>query len=370
MLRLLSTLLLIGYINLSAAQDYTKYHLAIIKAEEQIFVKQQFDDGLKTYSVLFKEYDFVFVHDCVMAMQIALHTNNEKRLLEFTTKAMLNGLAPKHLESPFMKYFQQHALYIKHKDSIARIFKANRQHYLQRIDTGALITMMQLFCNDQLEKNPARGESIMTHNKRYRPQIMVTTDALRKLIAEKGYPSDKLIGIDQQDLLHELKTGRMDPFDYYKKYKDEPQHNIGEGQFDLDEYHLASSIVLPVIVHYAYMIKGNADRKRCLLYADDFYLQQIKLGNLHPKDFAFMYDWGMKGDGTQKLVPDFNKDEKFFDVGIKPGDAQRQVAISDADVNRFRRMFYIAPIENDRAKIAFIRANKMYIGWGWWAGRS
>lgn len=370
MLRLLSTLLLIGYINLSAAQDYTKYHLAIIKAEEQIFVKQQFDDGLKTYSVLFKEYDFVFVHDCVMAMQIALHTNNEKRFLEFTTKAMQNGLAPTHLESPKMKYFQQHALYIKHKDSIARIFKANRQHYLQRIDTGALIKMMQLFCNDQLEKNPARGESIMSHNKRYRPQIMVTTDALRKLIAEKGYPSDKLIGIDQQDLLHELKTGRMDPFDYYKKYKDDPQHNIGEGQFDQDEYHLASSIVLPVIWHYAYTIKGNADRKRCLLYADDFYLQQIKLGNLHPKDFALMYDWGMNNGGISEGTPNIEKGEKFFDVGIRSVGAQRQVNISNEAINKLRKAFYIAPIENDRAKIAFIRANKMYIGWGWWAGRS
>lgn len=364
---LLSVILLCNGLWLHA-QDYFKYHEGIIKAEEQIFVKQQYDEGLKTYADVFKKYDFVFAHDCVMAMQIALFRNNEKLFLQFTTKAMQNGLTTKHLDSRVMTYFQTHPIYNKYKDSIVSIYKRNRPHYLKRIDTVALGKMTQLYCNDQLEKNPLKSESWNNH-KRYKPQITETMNQLRKLIDERGYPSDRLIGIDDQSLLRELGTTRMTPLDYYKKYVGDPCCNISQSQFEQDENTLSSSMIFPVIMHYGHVV-GGQDRLRCVMYNDSFYLRQIKQGCIHPKDVAFLYDWGMNNGGSTAGTPNLEKGEKFFEIGIRPPGTKRQVNITDENINNLRKAFHIAPIEHDRIKLEFVRKNGMYIGFGWWTCRS
>ncbi len=365
---LLSVILLCNGLWLHA-QDYFKYHEGIITAEEQIFVKQQYDEGLKTYADVFKKYDFVFAHDCVMAMQIALYRNNEKLFLLFTTKAMQNGLTMKHLDSRTMTYFQTHPIYNKYKDSIASIYKRNRPHYLKRIDTVALGKMTQLFCNDQLEKNPLPNEGFTASDKRYKPQIIATTEQLKALIAERGYPSDRLIGIDDQNLLHELGTTRMTPLDYYKKYKGDQCCNIRESQFEFDEHTISSSMIMPIIIHYGHMTNGE-DRLQCVMYSDSFYLQQIKRGYIHPKDVAFLYEWSMNTGGSGAGTPNLERGEKFFDIGIRRQGAQRQVNITDETINKLRVAFHIAPIENDRMKFEFVKKNGMYIGFGWWTCRS
>lgn len=368
-MRLLLVLLILFCNTNLQAQDYFKYHDGIIKAEEQIFVKQQYDDGLKTYADIFKKYDFVFVHDCVMAMQIALFRNNEKLFLQFTAKAMQNGLSLMHLDSRTMAYFQKHPVYNQYKDSIASIYKLNRPHYLKRIDTLALDKMTQLYCNDQLEKNPLLNESFTVSEKRYKPQIAETAAKLKALIAERGYPSDRLIGIDDQNLLRELGTTRMTPLEYYKKYKGDPCCNIRESQFEFDEHTLSSGMIMPVIIHYGHMIKGQ-DRLQCVIYSDSFYLQQIKNGYMHPKDLAFLYDWSMNNGGSIASTPNLEKGEKFFEIGVRALGAQRQVNITDETINKLRKAFHIAPIEHDRVKLEFVRKNGMYLGFGWWTCRS
>lgn len=365
---LLSVILLCNGLWLHA-QDYFKYHEGIIKAEEQIFVKQQYDEGLKTYADVFKKYDFVFAHDCMMAMQIALYRNNEKLFLQFTTKAMQNGLMYKHFDSRMMAYFKKHPIYNKYKDSIAAIYRANRPHYLKRIDTVALGKMTQLFCNDQLIKNGLPTLSATNNKRQYLPQIIETMHQLQKLIAERGYPSDKLIGIDCQNLLRELGTTRMTPLDYYRKYKKDPCCNIGQSQFEFDEHNLSSSMIMPVIIHYGGDVKDRFDKRKYLSYPDSFYLRQIKNGYMHPKDLASLYDVGISNGGLYTGGVNISNGEKFFDVGIKGG-AVRTINITDAEINKLRKAYYIAPIENDRIKIAFMQKHGMFIGWGWIGTRS
>lgn len=368
-MRLLLVLLILFCNTNLQAQDYFKYHEGIIKAEEQIFVKQQYDEGLKTYADIFKKYDFVFAHDCVMAMQIALFRNNEKLFLQFTTKAMQNGLTIKHFDSRMMVYFQKHPIYNQYKDSIASIYRLNRPHYLKRIDTVALGKMTQLFSNDQLEKNGLPTLTMKNNERRYLPQITETMNQLLKLIAERGYPSDRLIGIDCQNLLRELGTTRMTPLDYYKKYKGDPCCSIGQSQFEFDEYTLSSGMIMPVIIHHGNVVKDRFDKRKYLSYPDSFYIRQIKNGYMHPKDLAFLYDYGFNNGGTFTGTVNTNNGEKFFDVGIKGG-AVRTINITDAEINKIRKAFYIAPIENDRIKISFMQKHGMFIGWGWAGTRS
>ena len=94
--------------------------------------------------------------------------------LEAVSYTHLDVYKRQHLDSRTMAYFQQHPIYNKYKDSIASIYKLNRPHYLKRIDTIALGKMTQLYCNDQLEKNPLPNESFTVSEKRYKPQIAET----------------------------------------------------------------------------------------------------------------------------------------------------------------------------------------------------
>ena len=120
----------------SSAQNYFEYHTNIIKAEQQIFVEEHFNEGLETYLNTFNRYDFVFLNDCMTALQIALHAEDENAFLKIANKATQNGLMPRHLLK--MAYINKHPIYQKYKDSIISMYKINRTHYLTRIDTAVL----------------------------------------------------------------------------------------------------------------------------------------------------------------------------------------------------------------------------------------
>jgi hypothetical protein len=126
---------------------------------------------------------------------------------------------------------------------------------------------------------------------------------------------------------------------------------------------------MPVIIHYGNVVKDRFDKRKYLSYPDSFYIRQIKNGYMHPKDIAFFYDYGFNNGGTFTGTVNTNNGEKFFDVGIKGG-AVRTINITDAEINKIRKAFYIAPIENDRIKISFMQKHGMFIGWGWAGTRS
>lgn len=85
------------------AKDYSDYHRAINKAEEHIFIHSKIDSGINLYSKIFKEFDFVYAGDCLIAIQIALYANNEKAFLNFTEKAFQNGLMLRNFKKVYYK---------------------------------------------------------------------------------------------------------------------------------------------------------------------------------------------------------------------------------------------------------------------------
>jgi len=356
------TLIVFGFINTATAQDYFQYHRNIIKAEEQAFVTQDFRNALKTYNETLRQYDFVFLRDCIIAMELALYINDEKAFIAFTTKAFQNGFAPPYLNYKDLTYIREHPIYNKYKGKLDTLYAANRDHYLKRIDTTSLKKMMELFCVDQAEKNNLPHESERTYSVRYKPLVIQTMTNLQKLIAAKGWPSDKLIGIDQNDIMRQLGFKNMDALDYYNRYKDDPEHLVSKGQYDFDEYILASSLILPIIVHYSNETINIHNKRRNLQYPDEYYLAQIKAGNMHPQDFALLNDWPF--DATS-LTP--VKGDRYFDIGYKPPEILecKPAAISNKEINAYRAMFYIAPIETARAKLLFLTMNKMSSAGGW-----
>jgi hypothetical protein len=177
------------------AKDYSDYHRAINKAEEYIFVRSKIDSGLNLYSKIFKEFDFVYAGDCLIAMQMALYANNEKAFLNFTEKAFQNGLMLRNFKKVY--YIKRHTFYLKDTAKFIQLYKINRPHYLARIDTAALKEIHALKAEDQLVKNRIKWpngqfESERDYRRRYTPLIEKTIEKLKKLLSKKVFPQIKL----------------------------------------------------------------------------------------------------------------------------------------------------------------------------------
>lgn len=350
---LLTCLTLLLYSSATAA-DYTLYHKAINKAERQIFVSNQIDSGIQTYLATFKAYDFVYLQDCITAIQIALHAKNEVGFKAFVDKATQNGLMPRHLAT--FRYIAKHPYYAKHKSWIDSVYNINRPRYLKRIDTALLKQVTYLYANDQMQKNQRKdgSETIFTNNRRYKLHINQIIGELKELTYAKGFPSDKLIGIYQKDIMKELGLKSPDLIDYYKNNKLGNPYKINQSQFDLEEWMFASSY-LPVMMHHY----DNA----FLLFDTSYYKQQIALGNIHPKDVAAIHDFEFD-TGSKPPIP--AQDAMYFGLHDRLiGTGERiPLKVPDSQVNYWRAKYSIAPVEQDRAKWDFMRQHKMFFAFG------
>src|SRR5690606_6808197 len=116
-----------------------------------------------------------------------------------------------------------------------------------------------------------------------------------------------------------------------------------------DQPHMASTHYFPLVIHNYTMHYERHDKRAFLFHSDEFYLQQIKAGNMHPKELALLYDFPYRGIVPK---PDPSKGEKFFRIGISfPGAnsdrENKHDGVADEEINKYRAPFYIAPIEND-----------------------
>lgn len=355
------SLLLILFSTTIYAKDYYDYHRAINKAEEHIFVNNKIDSGINLYTQIFKEFDFVYAGDCLIAIQIALYANNEKAFLNFTEKAFQNGLMLRNFKKVY--YIKHHAFYLKDTARFIALYKSSRPHYLARIDTAALKKIHALKAEDQLVKNNIKWpngqyESEREYKRRYTPFIENTIVELKKIAFEKGFPSDKIVGIDQSDIMRELKLSAPDMMEYWWKNKNRNECNIVQSQFQSDEEYLFSDYHIPPMIHHPKVYD---------IFDEQFYRQQIKLGNIHPKDVAFLHDnTYINGMHT----PDLPTGRDFFGVGVKGVNAPNDRKLNDSAINECRLKWFIAPIENDRAKWKFMQEHKMNYGWGYMGFRS
>lgn len=352
-------------------KNYKFYHLNINKAEEQAFVKEDIKGALQTYLATFQQYDFVFAHDCMTAIQLALYDSNAKAFLAFVDKGTKNGLMPRHMMT--LPYIKKHPLFSKYDDSVAAIFKRNRPIYLARIDTPALKKMYSLFAFDQMEKNPMKGEGWGGEtDRRYKPQIEKTWAELKQLILEKGWPSDRLIGIGQGDIMKELRTGTPDMMELYKKYKDGYNYTISAGQFQIDEYELHSTFFFPIMAHFGSYFHFN-------FFPDEFYIQQIEAGYLHPKDIAYVLDFDIIANRDSASIAYRKLNTQYFGTAAsgrpKPVAPETYIVPDERypnqieKINAARAKFYIKPLETEIAKDRFRHRHKMYMGWGYSACR-
>ncbi|MBS1590151.1 MAG: hypothetical protein JST52_11115 [Bacteroidetes bacterium] len=338
------------------AQNYYDYHRNIEKAEDLIFIKNNKYIGLDLLITTISSYEFAFLTDCVTAIQLSLYLEDSKSFLKSAQIAFKNGLLPRNLKS--IRYIAEHPLYKQNKDSLIKLFHQYRSLYLKRIDTQELCKVIELYAYDQRIKNGYKGEPLDKYKRRYKIEIEYTMKEMMKIICSKGLPTEKSMGVDQNDIMNELHVKHRDLQEYYSEFKQENHEQINKDQFFLDERNFSSTLLFPILHHYM------SSSLKFSVFTDSFYLAQIREGKLHPKDFAYLNDiyWNVSGNKSIEL----QKGQKFFGGGWM---STEKLLITDDQINSLRLQFYLPPIQNDRAKYKFMLEHGMWVYLGYMGTR-
>jgi hypothetical protein len=253
------------------------YHRGINKAEKLYFVQKKADSALFYYKTIFSKFEFVFIRDCLVSMQIALYESRSDDFQLFAKKAIKNGYQLKHFHA--IQYIAKHQIFQRCIDSLKKFENENRWTYLKKIDTTSLKLVTKWFARDQAEKNGLRIESDQEHGKRYKHEIQVTVNQLIDLIKKTGIPAEKCIGLDQNSIVHELKLLAPSLQFYYRKFVGD--YRIIEDQYLFDEYFGVSQMWLTLLLH-----------SQCGYNLIEPYIDaEISSGRVHPRDIALLHDW-------------------------------------------------------------------------------
>jgi hypothetical protein len=322
--------------------DYLHYHECIRGIENDFFQNGDTSKGiLARYLDLFEDYDFLYLQDCYTAMQLAIFLHDESHFMKFMEKATKNGLNKSNLSH--FQYIVASSYYRKNEKAIDSIITENRPFYLSRINKDLLTEVVKLYGLDQAQKNCLPKESMVNCNSRYKEAYKITLKKMLDLIREYGIPSDRQIGVDQDDLLTELGVyhkSLMHSYDLYKDY-----YNITSSQYHLEDRVAASTLLIPLMWH------GNCS----WLALKPFLKEQLKKGNIHPRDIAIIKDEDFRSLNICKVT----KDSLYFNIG---NEQLLKLSTPTIDSNRARN--FICSMESDSVKLVYEHKYHMILRYG------
>ena len=177
--------------------DYSAYHRSIIETETYLS-EQEFERALSNYKQLFQRYDFVFLRDLKIAVQLAIYLDQKTVALEWIRKGIAMGWELEDIE----KMDSLGALQKEPEwELIEQAYDKLRDQYEERIDTGMREHVKEMFKKDQKK---AMGALLRIGNKaqekhaikKFAPHSEMQISELIKMLSNKGYPGEKLIGND------------------------------------------------------------------------------------------------------------------------------------------------------------------------------
>lgn len=321
--------------------DYLYYHRCIRDIENDFFERNRLErDILVRYKTLFDGYDFVYLQDCFTALQLSVFLGDEYHFMAFIEKASKNGMNLTNINS--CSYITSSSFYAKHAGEIKSLINKNRSFYLSRINKKFLQEITRMYALDQAQKNLLPGESIKDYNSRYDTAYLATFKKLLGLITEYGLPGDKLLGVNQNDILKELSIPNADLPDHFNYYY--TQYNVNSTQYFLEENCIASTLLIPIMWH------GHCSYNKMR----EFFANGLKDGTIHPRDIAIIKDEDFRLANFCKPA-----DSVYFNIGN-----EKLLNIPHEKVNYYRSINLLCSLETDSIKNIYINKYFMKLRYG------
>ncbi|KAA0992872.1 hypothetical protein [Dyadobacter aurulentus] len=288
-------------------KDYNFYQQQIRKAEELI-ADQRYADAVQVYRLVFDSYDFLFLRDCKVATQVALHAGETDAAFDFLRSGFRNGWELKSArKEKWPKSFRNHPLWQQTVAEYPRL----RAVYLTRISPEIREIVREMFRKDQRKALGALFTFTSAAQDRYAERKFAphSKKQINKLIAMMktcGYPGERLIGTENWASV------------------------IISHHNSISEKHTVADTLYP--------------------YIRPQLLAAISKGQMNPYEFAFMEDWyvAVRSGNKQKafgiLQNDLTQPETIKanelrkELGLRSLETQRKLS----DVEKLTGMqFYI-----------------------------
>lgn len=247
-------------INQNYTNNYWFYHDYINKAECFYFIDNDVDNSLYYYDKTFSSFNFIFVKDAVNALQIA--SFNDKPNEKYLIKGFENGLKLEHLKDiPVLKnvYTQ-----LCNDTSILKKYAEARSKYLSTVDFDYLSLMYKKAIEDQINKHLSNYDQIKKEEINY----------WIKVIPIKGFPSSKLIGIEDANIFGEIGKPENDLDNYKLKFDENLSY------FTVDNNILSSQFIIYILIH----------NQCAFAELEHLFKDLIKKGEIHPREVGLLYD--------------------------------------------------------------------------------
>lgn len=328
---------------IAQSSDYLKYYDYVNLAEIHFFNNNNADSAFYYYDKILLEYDFVFVKDMVNAAQLALYS--EKPYKKYLVRGFRYGLKLNHLEQIpiFGSGCELDSILYLDKE-LNKIYGKERQTYLQNIDTNYLNWIYDLALQDQVDKLLPRVD--------YNRAIEKNIKKLEQLILIKGFPSNKLIGIEDRTIFKEMGMPNLD-FNIRKE-----QAKFAKARhYDAENKLLGSKYTLVFLVHH-----------HCaLVKIGNILIEEMSKGNIHPREIGLLYDNMYRFD-LKKYPNKYCTAEGALNgvYKLNPFLNYSNISYSEEEINQKRKELHIVPLDVDVAKMKFQKREGCILFWGFW----
>ncbi len=314
---------------------YIKYHTLINQAERCYFISKNIDSTFYYYNQAFKQYDYIFIKDLLNAAQISIF-EHKKTYKQYLLLGFKYGLQFKHFK--YFKLLQPIKTKLERDSSFVKKARLNRKQYINRIDFECLLKVYRIGIKDQIEK--CKSDKI------YKDFQIQTLKDIKAWINNYGFPSSKIIGINDRTIFSEIGMHQFDIDSLKTKYSNSLNY------YSLNEKQLSQSTILTVLIHNfcSYSILES-----------ELYTAMLK-GELHPREIGFIYDNSYRFNDPKCKNPDI-KNGVFLLNSFCP---YKKLNIDINKVNILRKKWHIVEVEVDNIKKEFEKLYGFKLFYGMW----
>ena len=310
--------------------DYGIYHSYINKAEKFYFIDNNTDSTFYYYNKAFSEYDFIFLKDLVNASQLAYYSKLPFK--KYIEKGFEFGLKLSHLKS--IEIFKPVFSNLESDKGLSKLYKEKRKLYVSKLNAKKIDWVYNIGIQDQKDK--------YLSGKNYKIKQSKSLVEIEKFISKYGYPGEKTIGIADSTIFREIKSSKIDFQDRIKN------DSLLKKYFVLDEEYLSEQLIIITLIH-------NFDSYKKL---KSIWLEQIKKGNIHPRDVALIHDNIYRVDFSDKNdLNGYYKNNLFCSYPAN---------LVIKRINKIRRELFICSYDLDIIKEKKEKEIGFKLFWGFW----
>jgi len=317
---------------------YLEYHELINQAERYYFLNSNVDSSLAYYDKAFEQYSFIFLKDLVNAAQICVYERKLK-FREYLLKGFKFGLQIKHLNHfPLLKTLTDDLF---SDTSFMERAILNRKIYLKNINYEYLLKVYDLGIDDQIKKS--QPDEVYAIEKRRNIQ------KIKGWINKYGFPSSKLIGIDDKDIFKNIGKPNFDIDN--RKYKFSSKIDY----YTTEDKSLSNTISMILLIH---------NQCTFLEFKEILYTAMLN-GEIHPREIGCLYDNMYRDVNSIFYIckyPDVQNGLFYLNLFCD----YKKFSIDKEKVNNLRSQWNIVEVEVDEKKKQFEEKYGFKLFYGFW----